>query len=79
LHSTRHKIGHFGDVLSSQSLGVVLNRDDDGDDDDKKYCALVLLVGLQLRLLACEKWEYGVKHYLYLVCAGWQADSLSHR
>ena len=26
LHPTRHKTGHFGDVLSSQSLGVVLKK-----------------------------------------------------
>jgi len=26
LHPTRHKIGHFGDVLPSQSLGTVLKK-----------------------------------------------------
>ena len=26
LRSTRHKISHFGDVLPSQSLGIVLNK-----------------------------------------------------
>jgi len=26
LHPTRHKIGHFGDVLPSQSLGLVLKK-----------------------------------------------------
>ena len=26
LHPTRHKIGHFGDILPSQSLGLVLNK-----------------------------------------------------
>jgi len=26
LRPTRHKIGHFGDVLPSQSLGVVLKK-----------------------------------------------------
>jgi len=26
LRPTQHKIGHFGDVLSSQSLGLVLKK-----------------------------------------------------
>jgi len=26
LRPTRHKMGHFGDVLPSQSLGLVLNN-----------------------------------------------------
>jgi len=26
LHPTRHRIGHFGDVLPSQSLGLVLKK-----------------------------------------------------
>ena len=26
LHPTQHKIGHFGDILTSQSLGLVLKH-----------------------------------------------------
>jgi len=41
LRTTRHKIGHFGDVLSSQSLGVVLTS-----SETKRVCTYTSAVSV---------------------------------